>query len=169
MYSKGLIKTNTLIGIEKVDINKPITIVEGILDALHAKAVGIENVVALGGSGMNIRQIELIQDLGVKEINLCLDNDTTGKEATRRIALQIKDREYDISVNKIEMPKNIKDLDQLITEKGRDMAKEMIMNGAKSISYHELSEERDMKHLSKFSKEYDDYEYELVPGPRGMR
>ena len=58
------------------------------LDVAHAKAVGLENVVALGGAGINIRQLELIEELGIKEINLCLDNDQAGIEATKNIAFK---------------------------------------------------------------------------------
>ena len=160
IYSKGLVKSSTILGIENIGKSKEITIVEGMLDAMNAKVSGIKNVVALGGTGMNIKQLELIDKLGIEKINLCLDNDSAGKEASKSIALQLFDRNDELEINKVSLPKGIKDLDQLIREKGRDMANNVIEK-AKEVNVYELQEEREMKTLSKFQKEQDGYEYEL--------
>lgn len=161
IYSKGLAKSSTMVGIHEVDKDKPLTIVEGMLDALHAKAQGIENVVALGGTGINIRQLELIDSLNIKEINLCLDNDRAGREATENIALQLNDRNKDIAINQVEMPDNIKDMDEFITKKGVGETKEMIEK-SKEIDMYGLEEEREMQMMDKFQKDKggNDYEYE---------
>jgi Ti-type conjugative transfer relaxase TraA len=160
IYSKGLVKSSTILGIENIGKSKEITIVEGMLDAMNAKVSGIKNVVALGGTGINIKQLELIDKLGIEKINLCLDNDSAGKEASKNIALQLFDRNDELEINKVSLPKGIKDLDQLIREKGRDMANNVIEK-AKEVNVYELQEEREMKTLSKFQKERDGYEYEL--------
>jgi len=160
IYSKGLVKSSTILGIENIGKSKEITIVEGMLDAMNAKVSGIKNVVALGGTGINIKQLELIDKLGIEKINLCLDNDSAGKEASKNIALQLFDRNDELEINKVNLPKGIKDLDQLIREKGRDMANNVIEK-AKEVNVYELQEEREMKTLSKFQKEQDGYEYEL--------
>lgn len=162
IYSKGLARSSTMLGIHEIDKNKPLTIVEGMLDALHAKAVGIDNVVALGGTGINIRQLELIDSFNIKAINLCLDNDRAGREATENIALQLNDRNKDIEINQVEMPENIKDLDQLITEKGTKETKD-ILEGAKEVNMYKLTEEREMQMMDKFQKDKNigGYEYEL--------
>ena len=160
IYSKGLVKSSTILGIENIGKSKDITIVEGMLDAMNAKVSGIKNVVALGGTGINIKQLELIDKLGIEKINLCLDNDSAGKEASKNIALQLFDRNDELEINKVSLPKGIKDLDQLIREKGRDMANNVIEK-AKEVNVYELQEEREMKTLSKFQKERDGYEYEL--------
>ena len=160
IYSKGLVKSSTILGIENIGKSKEITIVEGMLDAMNAKISGIKNVVALGGTGMNIKQLELIDKLGIEKINLCLDNDSAGKEASKNIALQLFDRNDELEINKVSLPKGIKDLDQLIREKGRDMANNVIEK-AKEVNVYELQEEREIKTLSKFQKERDGYEYEL--------
>lgn len=160
IYSKGLAKSSTILGIEDIGKSKEITIVEGMLDAMNAKASGIKNVVALGGTGMNIRQLELIDKLGIEKINLCLDNDSAGKEASKSIALQLYDKNDELEINKVNLPKGIKDFDQLIIEKGVEKANNVIEK-AKEINVYELQEEREMKTLSKFQKEQDGYEYEL--------
>jgi hypothetical protein len=160
-YSKGLERSSTMVGIENIDKNKPLIIVEGILDALHAKAVNMTNVVALGGSGMNIRQLDLLENTGIKEVNLCLDNDKAGREATKNIALQIHDRNPDIVIKEVKMPENIKDLDQLITDK--NVAKfDLCIKEANKINVYALSEARELKLMDKFKKEYDGYEYEIT-------
>ena len=160
IYSKGLARSSTMLGIEYIDSKRPITIVEGMLDALHAKARRIDNVVAIGGTGMNIKQLELIEELSIAKVNLCLDNDKAGIEATKNIAYMINERNPDIEIRQVNMPKGIKDLDQLIQEKGNKAA-ENIIKQSKEISQYEIAEEREMKMLEKFQKKKDGYEYEL--------
>ena len=74
-------------------------------------------------------------------------------------SLQLFDRNDELEINKVSLPKGIKDLDQLIREKGRDMANNVIEK-AKEVNVYELQEEREMKTLSKFQKERDGYELE---------
>ena len=61
------------------------------------------------------------------------------------------------------MPENIKDLDQLIAEKGVEVTKD-IVKATKEINIYELTEEKEMKILDKFQKEKDmgGYEHEFV-------
>lgn len=160
IYSKGLARSSTMLGIENIDVTKPVTMVEGMLDTLRAKAVGIDNVVAIGGTGVNIRQMELIKELGIKKINLCLDNDNAGIEATKHIANMLLDNNSDIKISEIKLPSNIKDLDQLIQEKGAEAAKDAIAS-AQKINQYELQEAKELQVLDKFAKEKDGYEYEL--------
>ena len=160
IYSKGLARSSTMLGIENIDVTKPVTMVEGMLDTLRAKAVGIDNVVAIGGTGVNIRQMELIKELGIKKINLCLDNDNAGIEATKHIANMLLDNNSDIKISEIKLPSDIKDLDQLIQEKGTEAAKDVIV-GAQKINQYELQEAKELQVLDKFAKEKDGYEYEL--------
>ena len=160
IYSKGLARSSTMLGIENIDVTKPVTMVEGMLDTLRAKAVGIDNVVAIGGTGVNIRQMELIKELGIKKINLCLDNDNAGIEATKHIANMLLDNNSDIKISEIKLPSNIKDLDHLIQEKGAEAAKDVIA-GAQKINQYELQEAKELQVLDKFAKEKGGYEYEL--------
>ena len=133
MYNKGLARNSTLYNIHLADPKKPLIIVEGIFDSLHAIAEGMTNVIALGGSSISNKQINLIASLGFKEIILCLDSDTAGIRATAIIANKILDKVDEIILRKVELPRCIKDLDQLITEKGILITKQIIDN-AKSIN-----------------------------------
>ena len=64
---------------------KDITLVEGLLDALHAKAKGFENVVALGGNNISDEQIELIRQHRIETITICLDGDEGGIKGTENV------------------------------------------------------------------------------------
>ncbi|CAL7960142.1 hypothetical protein MIDIC_10004 [Alphaproteobacteria bacterium] len=43
-----------MFGVHEIDRSNPLVIVEGIFDTLNAKAKGIENVVAWGGSAVSV-------------------------------------------------------------------------------------------------------------------
>lgn len=53
-----------------------------------------------------------------EEITLALDNDKAGHEATSRITQVLKDSKLDMTLKTADLPKTIKDPDQLIREKG---------------------------------------------------
>ena len=68
---------------------KDIVVVEGEMDALKASSVGIDNVVAIGGSeiaGERRRQVEDALRRGVKRITLCLDLDPIGDSGAANVA-----------------------------------------------------------------------------------
>ena len=60
-----------------------IVLVEGELDALHAIAVGIENVIATSGGKVTPETISVLKKKGYKEITLILDTDGAGQQYTR--------------------------------------------------------------------------------------
>ena len=60
-----------------------IVVVEGELDALHAIAVGMENVIATSGGKLTPETIATIRKKGYKEITLILDTDGKGQQFTR--------------------------------------------------------------------------------------
>jgi Ti-type conjugative transfer relaxase TraA len=126
MYTKGLAKNSTLLNIHEVNPTKELTIVEGMLDCLHAKAQGITNVVALGGTGFNYSQVELIKATGINKITLCLDSDKAGVEATDRIASLICDKLPQAHVKVAKLPDGIKDFDELIKIKGAQISTEVL-------------------------------------------
>jgi DNA primase/replicative DNA helicase len=64
-----------------------IIIVEGFMDALALRRVGIENVVAVGGAGLSEEQVQRLIRSRVKSVILNFDNDTAGHAATEQ-ALQ---------------------------------------------------------------------------------
>ena len=60
-----------------------IVVVEGELDALHAIAVGMENVIATSGGKLTPETIATLRKKGYKEITLILDTDGKGQQFTR--------------------------------------------------------------------------------------
>lgn len=77
----GLDRKSGFFNLPVITQDKEIIIVEGELDALHACAKGITNVVSLGCSSMNENQIFDAMNRGVKRFTLCLDNDEAGVKA----------------------------------------------------------------------------------------
>ena len=118
LYTKGLYKKELLFNLEKIDINKPVVITEGFFDAITAHKSGI-NAIALGSTGFNKDQLQLLRDKGVKEIILSLDNDTSGQKATdNHIKLIHKHADPSFVVRRLYMPNDIKDPDEFINIKG---------------------------------------------------
>lgn len=74
----GLDRKNCFFNISSSREDKEIIVVEGEMDALTATAVGIENVVAIGGSDISgERRMQIYDAIGrnTKKITLCLDLD----------------------------------------------------------------------------------------------
>ncbi len=117
MYSTGLERSNILFNLKSVRGDRDLIVTEGLLDALHSAARGIENIVALGGTSLNASQIALAKKYGATKITLCLDNDTEGHAATQRAIGSILKAEG-IRAYIAELPEGIKDPDQLIREQG---------------------------------------------------
>lgn len=121
LYSGGLDKSGLLFNLKAVRGDKELLFVEGQLDALHASAIGIENVVALGGSSLNERQIQAAIKAGAKSITLIPDNDEAGRNAALKWITALQ--KHDLKVYVAEVPKEargakIKDLDQFIRVMG---------------------------------------------------
>lgn len=127
MYTKGLIRNSTLLGIHKATNAKELIIVEGMLDYLHANAKGINNVVALGGTGFNYKQVELINKIGIEKLTICLDNDKAGQEATDKLVNFMHDKYERIQIKVATLPEGIKDFDELLKVKGAGGAHDVIV------------------------------------------
>lgn len=133
LYSTGLKRDDIIFNLKYLQGNKDLVIVEGIIDCLIAEARGMNNVVALGGTSLNNKQVELAKKYGAKKITLCLDNDDAGKKATLRAIEIIKNSGIKIYISSL--PTGIKDPDQLIKEQGIDKFKEVIENSQSYYMY----------------------------------
>lgn len=120
LYTKGLSRSSSLLNIHNAVGAKEVVLVEGMLDSLHAQSKGLTNILALGGTAFNSKQLQLLQDSGVKSVVLCLDNDKAGKEASERIKGIVAESKLDIGLKQASLPAGIKDPDQMIREKGVD-------------------------------------------------
>jgi ATP-dependent exoDNAse (exonuclease V) alpha subunit len=118
LYSKGLNKNSLLYNIDKIASGEPLYIVEGQVDALTMIALGKSNVVALGGSSLNEKQVELIKSKNITEIRLCLDNDDAGRVATTKIIDSLKDNSSAIVLKQMtkESYRGAKDINELVTK-----------------------------------------------------
>ncbi|MFN8832729.1 MAG: AAA family ATPase, partial [Alphaproteobacteria bacterium] len=133
LYTKGLSRSSVILGLETAKQHKEVVMVEGMLDCAHAKAKGMENVVSLGGSHFNERQLKLLTESGVKSVVLALDNDKAGMEATKRIEATIKASDSDISV-KVARLSAIKDPDQMIKAQGIAAFQDVISNAKTTVA-----------------------------------
>lgn len=119
-------RSEILFNLRSVAGDRDLVIVESPLDAMHAAALGIKNITALGGSGNSIsrKQIDLAVKYGAKKITLMLDNDSedgvdrAGAKGTDA-AIAFLQKEYpDLRVFVATYPEGIKDLDELLTTSG---------------------------------------------------
>lgn len=87
----GLDKKGSLFGLTGLKLtgngakDRDITIVEGELDALHAKILGATNVVGLAGLAVSSEAIEEAKNKGVKRITVLVDYEETEKERTAKL------------------------------------------------------------------------------------
>lgn len=111
LNSYGLQKSSGLFGIG-LGV-KDIVIVEGELDALHAKVMGAENVVATTGGRASETQIQDAIKRGVKKFTLLFDNDEKGRSFIVPTIKAIQETGGSIYV--ASLPDGYKDLDEYLT------------------------------------------------------
>ena len=105
MYNKGFKRMITLPGDYKYHT---VVLVEGFLDMLKAKQIGIKYVVAVLGWKLTGEQLEKLKKAGVKTIICALDNDDAGNKGYKYLKRVC-------SINKLKLyrlryPKSMKDM-----------------------------------------------------------
>lgn len=134
LFLTGLKRNSLLFNLRAIKGDKDLIVVEGLLDALHAKALGLDNVVALGGTSLNVAQIKAARRLGVEKLTLCLDQDQAGEVATDKAIEAINKSGEDFKVYVASLPHGFKDPDELIKANGIQAFREVI----KSAQAHYL-------------------------------
>lgn len=129
------LKKGSLFNLRAVNRGRPLIVVEGLLDALHAEARGIQNIISLGGKEISGAQLETIQSSGVEEVTLCLDNDQAGREATLKAIGLIRAKAESLKIYVASLPEGIKDPDQLIRENGSGALKDAIQDAESEYLY----------------------------------
>jgi len=115
--------------------DKDLVITEGFFDALGASVVaGIENVVALGDTGLNRERIEEAKRRGARKITLCLDNDEGGQGGTEKALRELKEHAPNLPVYVALLPEG-KDPDDLLKEQGPDALKKAIAEAVPGWKY----------------------------------
>jgi DNA primase len=80
-------KSMTLFGIHKVQPDKPVIVLEGLIDVLKAYQFGY-NAVALQGTSINSYQVEQLSFV-TDEVWVALDNDEAGRREQRNVARRL--------------------------------------------------------------------------------
>ena len=131
LYSVGLQRKAVLFNLRALRGEKDLVVVEGLLDALHARALGMKNVVALGGTSLSVEQLQLARKCGAENLTLCLDSDEPGQKATQKAIELIRQSKEKFSVYVGSMPDGFKDPDELMRHSGVK-AFEKIVKAAKA-------------------------------------
>lgn len=75
--------TTTLDGLDRIDPNKKVLLLEGHTDKAVAESFGIKNAVTPGGAHkFNVAHARLLKKKGVKSVVIMFDGDDAGKEGT---------------------------------------------------------------------------------------
>lgn len=117
--------------------------VEGIVDCLHLLSIGINNVMALGGSAFEENFIKVIQETKFQRLIFLLDADPAGTKATRRMMEMIWESGAAFSLYVAEImaadPDNdgqmIKDPDELIKKLGAENMRAVISDPVRAGSW----------------------------------
>ena len=135
LYSTGLKRSSLLFNLRAIKGDKDLIIVEGLLDALHAKALGLDNVVALGGTSLNETQVKTALKYGAEKITLCLDQDEAGEKATDRAIEALTKSKEEIKIYVASLPQGFKDPDELIKAKGIDAFRAVVLTAKAHYLY----------------------------------
>lgn len=115
----GLEKSKGFIGLERVRSkkSKEALLVEGVLDALLIDSRGSPvPAIALGGLSVSKYQQKALEDAGVTDLVIALDNDEAGQKATEKLVESLYNSRVRLYVMKL--PPDVKDIDELL-RKGR--------------------------------------------------
>lgn len=107
-----------------------VILVEGYLDALLAKAKGINNVVALTNARLLEGQVEALIRRGITRVILALDNDEAGAKGTEDIIKKLMP--YDNITSFVATFREAKDPDELIKNHGIEAFKKAIHTAKES-------------------------------------
>ena len=109
LYSKGFKKSRTLFGINFLRKTDFLCITEGSLDAMWLDQHNYSSVALLGANLSKIQE-ELLIDAPIKELVLCLDNDTAGMQAAETMLTRLSSR---CIVSVVQVPKGYKDVQDI--------------------------------------------------------
>lgn len=128
IFKKGEILFNYHRAKNETRLQKQVIIVEGNMDAIRMYESGFKNTIALMGTAMTSKQVDIIKKLRVP-IVLMFDNDDAGALATHTNGKLLKEAGCTISVVRLE---GEKDPDDYIIKNGCEV---MAENIKKAISY----------------------------------
>lgn len=152
LNSIGLDKIGGFFNLLGIKGDKDIVIVEGELDSLHATIKGVNNVVAIGGSSINLNQVKDAIKRGAKSFTICLDTEPGKEEETINKITSAIDVILGEDISRVyiatlpDLGDSKTDPDRLIKDKGVEAFKEVI---AEALPYYKYKLQNI---LSKYSK-----------------
>ena len=140
---------NTLYLMDKADLSKPLTIVEGEFDCLSLIECGIKNCVSIPTGAASSEWIEVNYDFleNFPSITIWFDNDDTGKKGAKNVSNRLD------NVKVVNMDK-YNDINELLYREGKEAVKEQ----------HEKAEYPAIDDIIEFSniEDYNVYEAENI-------
>ncbi len=98
--------------------NDTLILVEGLLDAVWMYKFGYENTLSLVSAEASKTQLNKLKLLGVKQIILCLDNDSAGENGCKRLYNKLKNY---FTFKRVLFPVNKKDVQECTKEELKNM------------------------------------------------
>ena len=133
LNSHGLDRSGGFFNLSTLRGDKDLVIVEGELDALHATAKGIKNIVATGGSSVNPGQIRDAIKRGARMFTICFDREPGKEEETSKKVNRVIEVILAEGVNRVYIA-TLPDLDGKKTDPDR-MVKEMGADALREVLY----------------------------------
>lgn len=112
LYPRGVQISSILFGFYRALLKSPrrLILVEGPLDAIWLQEAGSPGV-AVFGSSLSARQIELLHTYAISEVVLCFDNDQPGRLATEQVTRQLRQKGF--WVFRTSLPSRYKDIQEV--------------------------------------------------------
>lgn len=143
IFNKGSILYNLYNAKKHIKKANFVILVEGQMDAIRLSSVGIKNVVALMGSALTDKQINLLKKLNVP-VYLSLDNDEAGQKATLTNGNLLNENQIETFVISFS---DYKDPDEYIKNMGKDAYIRNIKN-KKSFFEYKINNLKSKKNLN---------------------
>ena len=137
-------KSSVLFGLDKAKrdilVNNFALVVEGNLDVMSAHEAGFKNVVAICGTAMSEKHVQLLLRY-CNRVVLGLDNDKAGAAATAR-SLRIFEYYADnglLKVSLLELPDGLNDINELMLKAGPDECRRILLSAVSDEAESNLS------------------------------
>ena len=135
------------------NIQERVIIVEGELDALHAYAKGIKNIVATSGGALSEETLSLLKENGtLKRVIFIPDNDQNGNgyDYVRKATSIVEEANLEAFV--VTLPDGNKDIDEYLTKASASDLNNLIEKAEKAViwRYYRLIEELQKKYPEEY-------------------
>lgn len=135
LNAHGMARGADLFNLSALKGDRDLVVVEGQLDALHAMAKGVPNVVAIASSSLSADHLHQVVRKGARKVTLFLDNDEPGTKGTDK-ALDVLQEFPNLRTYVVRWDGcTAGDADQLLREEGVEVFTRMVANASPAWSY----------------------------------